>query len=301
MCAAASAGRRAKLSSPSTVSSKRSPPSYSSSPSPSATSPASANSRGETSPSYSSSNTYTAFSRPKASQIGDQMNSREATSASYSSSNTYTAFNRPTASHFQDQYATPTTFKPCQTSSGYSGTKRTVEENTGARQRGTKKPPPPPPSSSSPVSWNCYDSTPGSDDRYTAAGNTRRKKQSQTPAAATTASTDDDYELEEAIAAERCPTDQHHANSSPRNVAASTSRSVGTDEIRTAEAMTTTGDYQLERPLGKNNEMSNRCDEDGQVQQSNAAAAAAAAGSRDHDDVTPEMTNTEYANLPQRM
>lgn len=227
----------------------------------------------------------------------------ETTPTTYSSSSSNTGSILCQPSHFNDQYsaATTTSIEPGQSSPGHDGTKRTAEGYTPVLKYGRKAPPPPPPPSPPPpLSSSSFtgnsDSTRGIDNHY-ADGNIRRKKQALTPANGCTDTAGmgavGDYELEQAINANRCP----------KASTASVSRNAGTDDIgtrATAEAMTTTRDYELERLV----EDRDWCDQgEGQTHHSPAAmnsyyretAAAAATGSRDHDDVT-----TPYANLPQR-
>jgi len=154
--------------------------------------------------------------------------------------------------------------------------------------------------------YSVNDSTVSNEYNFT-AGSKHTKKQTQTtPARPTTATTSTttgswsaaDSELQQVADADRWPIGLHR-DALPLFKTASMSRSVGTEEIRTAEAMTATEDYDQVSPscvvdqLQQSLAASNDYEMETAVRTSSIATAA---GSRDQhdDDVTAVMRNATY-------
>jgi len=180
------------------------------------------------------------------------VNTRGEVSPTYLSSDFYTAVNHARPTPLDDRpdsdpdYSAASTFRPGQwlsRSTGHGGTKRTAD----GVQRGTDRP------SFDEISEADSEDDDDDDDDAVAGGRQGRQLMQTTPAGTATAAststatgrwTADDYDLYR-----DADDDRRDATSSPKHSASSTSRSVGTEEIRTAEATTTTDDYELERSV----------------------------------------------------
>ena len=280
-----SAANRGISPSPSHFFSSRSPPAYHHSSSLSSSPASTLNNSGNASPTTSSSIYYSAAAVPV-----------------------------PTKSRSFDQadYSTPG-----QRLRGYDGTKTTVDAHAGV-QRGTRTS-----SSFGGISHFTAGSAAENDGRYD-AGRKHGKKQTQaTPATTTTMATtstrparNEVTELQQAAnAGTRHPTRDDGAKSASKKLPARTSRSVGTEEIRTSEATTMTTSHEIEtRILDDQPSPTYDADSDLGLQQSDAhlasdnlidfempsaavtTTATAAVGSRDlnDDDVTAVMYATPH-------
>jgi len=185
--------------------------------------------------------------------------------------------------HFDNQYSLTTgVVRSGQSSTG--GARRTAETNAAIRQRDTNASFGPPLFT---CNWYCTpDSAADIDNDYNDVVETRqRKKQTSTTTAASGTVLDH----------------RHHVTASPSNLAATTSRSVGTEEMRKTDAMTmTTGNYELDTGA-KRHQLSHRHDSARQPQHNGAATVdhklktsviktTTAAESRDRDDGADDVT-----------
>jgi len=208
----------------------------------------------------------------------------------YMCSDSYTAGNQPDGadSNIDANYSIPANFNagqwlPSQGPAGLGGTKETMQ---GVRHKlGPTTP------SFDEISYNTADpSTNYGDFGYAVAAS----RHEQTTTAATTSTNIDawPYELEQKSDEDRHPTGHSSPN---KHLASTSSRTVGNEVISSAQATTTTNDYELETRVN-DYQMPARCAEqrqgasDAYCLETTATAAAASRG--DYDDVTAMMVTT---------